>query len=33
MGMDSGQPGGEVQIMSTPNQDNPLSQGLFQFWQ
>jgi Fe-Mn family superoxide dismutase len=25
----AGKPGGEVQILSTPNQDNPISQGLF----
>jgi Fe-Mn family superoxide dismutase len=25
----AGKPNGEVQVISTPNQDNPLSQGLF----
>ena len=25
----AGKPGGEVQILTTPNQDNPISQGLF----
>ncbi len=25
----AGKPGGEVQILSTPNQDNPISQGLY----
>ena len=26
---DAGKKGGEVQILSTPNQDNPISQGLY----